>query len=381
MAADELRPARRADGGFLRHITIAPRPRIGLHTTRPIDEELFAALAYLADVPAAGKQFIAARAKAPANVDLAFELFRAFVRQAKTFWLAAKELHPRAGPLNYYYSFLNLAKAYIALDSPEIVGMRIQHGLTCGDLPDEFADHAVRVVDGVFPQLYTRVTGVVLPNALLINVLTALGYASDITYELQHAQLGETKLMCGMGRIAVSNNRMFAVLALRNYDVLHAFPVTTALLNASFEQVRMSNQAARALFDVYGEHVRHYAFLETGKDYDFAEQLDLRPMLADCYDVLKPLYSSYAFHADETEFMLAPPLQEHPIVPMSEILAIYVVMFYLSHLVRYFPARLEAMLESKEAWVIERFALGAPETFLRQMVNLILGEDRIYRTR
>ena len=46
---------------------------------------------------------------------------------------------------------------------------------------------------------------------------------------------------------------------------------------------------------------------------------------------------------------------------------------------RSFPAQLESMLESKEGWVIERFALSAPSTFLPHMVNLIIGENRVYQ--
>ncbi len=64
-------------------------------------------------------------------------------------------------------------------------------------------------------------------------------------------------------------------------------------------------------------------------------------------------------------------------VLFSEPLAIYVLMFYLGSLVRYYPYYLEQLLESKYARIIECFLAGAPETFLRHMTNLILDHNYV----
>ena len=50
----------------------------------------------------------------------------------------------------------------------------------------------------------------------------------------------------------------------------------------------------------------------------------------------------------------------------------------MGSLVRYNPDYIEKILQSKEAWIIERFVNGAPITFLRYLANSILSTDFIY---
>src|SRR6267143_5486899 len=138
-----MRAARGRSGGFLRYVGIPRKPRHTLSTTRPVPTEIFSALSYLSEIPSVGKEFVAARNPHVADVELVYRRFRAFLRQARTFWDAAQPLHHRAGPLNYYYSFLNLAKAYICLAYPDPVAGRPHHGLSAGESPPAFNDAVI----------------------------------------------------------------------------------------------------------------------------------------------------------------------------------------------------------------------------------------------
>ena len=54
---------------------------------------------------------------------------------------------------------------------------------------------------------------------------------------------------------------------------------------------------------------------------------------------------------------------------------------HLGSLVRYRPQFLEALLATKDAWIIERFIKQAPITFLRHMRNAMDGKYIAYVAR
>jgi len=57
--------------------------------------------------------------------------FRNYLRQAKTYWDAARQVEGSASALLYYYGVLNLAKAELLQSQPDqIVGKHIRHGLS-----------------------------------------------------------------------------------------------------------------------------------------------------------------------------------------------------------------------------------------------------------
>src|SRR5258708_18817942 len=98
---------------------------------------------------------------------------------------------------------------------------------------------------------------------------------------------------------------------------------------------------------------------------------------------LSPYYSSHYFD-DNRDFDLVLPYTDrtNPTqLPITEALAIYAVMFYLSSLVRYRPDYLEELLNTKPAWLIENFVTSTPETFLRIMVCKIIESDIVFRRR
>ena len=97
----------------------------------------------------------------------------------------------------------------------------------------------------------------------------------------------------------------------------------------------------------------------------------------DCFSVLKIFHESNVYNGEQ-EILLNAPLRKNLQIPFNQLLSIYTTMFYLGSLVRYRPDYLEKLLDSKDAWIIERFTYSAPSTFLRSMTNLILQKDYVY---
>jgi hypothetical protein len=104
--------------------------KIQMPTTNRISNELLASIQLYSEIKDIGKKILASNG----HKDLAksFLILQSYIRQAVKFYEAAEVLHYRASPLIYYYSFMNLAKAYICLQDPTFVDSGLTHGLMAG---------------------------------------------------------------------------------------------------------------------------------------------------------------------------------------------------------------------------------------------------------
>jgi len=335
----------------------------------------------LVDIAEVGREFLLKRGLAVEQIDTAFGLFQSFVRQAKTFYQSAAHLHFRASPLNYYYAFLNLAKALISIADPDSVNQRISHGLHHLHVDGPLRDQSIVTRQGVFPRFYHVLTGQVIPDNTRLGVISLLSYSTDIAYEFVSAGFGIQPILPAIFRIQRGNEGSHATLAIRDFGAAEARPDFTDEFFRHFEEVEFNKDLARAQFELYAEQKRSYRFFETRTQYPDDNNIipNLR-IAGDCRAALRRFYQSNPYSEEYCDFLLCLPL-ENTTLPFNEMLATYASMYYLGSLIRYFPRYLEQILASKDAWLIERFVKGSPITFLRHVSNMILGEDRIYSTR
>jgi len=371
--------------GHLSAITISPRNRVGLSTNCDVDQEIFASLEYLSEIPSVGKKFIKELSKKDnAFAEERFSSFQAFIRQSKTFYTSAKTLHYRASPLNYYYSFLNLAKAYICLTDTDDLSRRIRHGLkhqfTEGDLKDQFI--SATFPDGIFSKFYHKLFETIPTGEIRLNIVTLLGYCTDIAHEFTTGGFGVNRTHTAKFNIAVNVNKAFGNLAISGFA--HFDDETKRNIVQHFEEVRPNKAVVKEEFGIPASLQKNLNFFETIKLYDTEEKeggkVDANEISVDCYQALRQVFMSNPYE-DDRDFYICLPLTTNPYIPFNEITAIYIVMYYLGSLIRYYPRYLEKILASADAWIIERFAAGTPTTFLRHVSNLILNQDRIYRSR
>jgi hypothetical protein len=356
-----------------------------LQTTTSIPEEVFAALEYVSEIPTVGQSFL--RSLGTPKPKASFEQFRAFIRQGKTFFQAAQALHFRAGALMYYYAFLNLAKAFILITDPKSVSGRIQHGLSLGPVSRRpLSSQAVPVASapGVFHRFYQIQMGVPLPPALRLNMGTLLGYASDVKYEYEHAGYGSHRVLPVKCRFLShqASRITWPVLAVSDFSNLSLYKKSLKSFMAYFEPISPPRNLIRSTFDIYAEDYPHYMFFQSIKAYQWTldDSIDLRQIRHDILAACGPMFQA-PIYDDGHDFCLALPLRKTRQLPMNESLAIYSAMFFLGSLVRYRPAYLEGLLDSTDAWIIERFVKASPLTFIRYVTNLILGTDYIFTMR
>lgn len=371
---------------YVTSVNISPRKRFALSTNCPIDDEIFASLAYLSEIPEVGKTYLKKYIQRPDQIDLAFSLFKAYVRQARTFYESARTLHHRASPLNYYYSFLNLAKCFICITNPIVVGNRINHGLSYSLQKDELRKQQVSVNShqGVFHLLYEKLAKQNINQPLNLNLAKLLGYCTDISYEYVNSGFGERKLIPVRANISGNSDtkKSFVTIAASGIELLNSYPITRNIFEGFFEEVEIHKDLVKECFDIHAKDTDNLKFYESKKEYDLVEndRVSTKLITEECYGVLAPVFMSNPYSGD-IDFFISLPYAETPYTPFNEILAIYVTMYFLGSLVRYYPFYLEEILQSKEAWLIERFIESTPSTFLRHISNLILDEDRIYSIR
>lgn len=358
---------------------------VKLSTGISIDEEVFSALEYVSEIPEVGIEFL--KDQAAPRPATTFRLFQALIRQAKTFYSAAKELHFRASALMYYYSFLNLAKAYIAIRNPSLVSGLVRHGLSSGEFARRsFDKQAVFVTRqrGVFHDFFDLELGQQPPSNFRLGATGLLGYCSDVKHEYERAQFGDHRLLPARVRLFANapSKLSWLGLAVYKFDLIRSYRKSLAGFFDYFEEVSLDSQWAWGAYNIRAEAYDTYSYFQTKTVYPWRAdgivevgKIRSETLLA-CGSLLEsPIYPD----GNDLKFVI--PFRLNYQLPMNQPIAIYVMMFFIGSLVRYHPEYLEVLLNSKDAWIIERFVRGSSETFLRYMGNAILGTDYIYAHR
>lgn len=374
------------------------KTRTLLFTGIDIERELWTALEYYSEVEDIGLNLIQTKGLQPQSLHQEiFKCFQAFVRQAKAYYGSAKTLHYRSSSLLYYYSFLNLVKAYLLFQDPQKIMGRTKQSVTHGlnyktnTTNTDFQLEVIRVSEGIFPLFYEAETSIAISTARTstLNITSLLSYPIDIGYPYQLVGYGDHKILPSLaaGVIDQTQKQAWTIIGIPAHPSLNNFLNLHVNFLNSFQEVEINkNLLATTMFAGIG--VPELSF------YRFFQNRTTIPLLADDFipipalmehisNALHPYFSVHYFD-DNKDFDLILPYHDSTNtapIPMNEALSIYAVMFYLSSLVRYRPNYLESLLNHKPAWLIENFVNGTPETFLRMMVSKITEKDFVFQRR
>ena len=371
--------------GYHRYSKVDTYPTQPLGTNLPIKDEIFASLEYISEVNTVSLEFISKFGHTKEKAKEIQPRFKAFIRQSKTFYDSAELLHHRASPLLYYYSFLNLAKAFLCLHQPNFVGNKIHHGLNHSFTEGSLKKQNVNVTDGVFRLLYEQIYGNSLPTTskntagTKINVIKALAYSSDIAFEYKNANYGDHRQLRVKYRLIQNQQDAYALIAVEQFSLIENYKKSLTGFNKFFEEVDLPKNSAKDLFDFYAENKQGFRFFESIKTYPVQSNYRL-DIADDCMKLIKNLYVSSTY-SDGIDFSLALPLSKTNQLAFNEFFGIYTGMFFLGSLVRYHQYYLEDLLASKDAWIIERFARSAPLSLLLSFSNHIHRTIYLYTRR
>lgn len=341
-----------------------------------IDIELFAHIEFLSEIKDKGLTRIN-----EINEDNATEenwlSFQAFVRQAKLYYFSAKEQSPAVSSLNFFYAFLNLVKAYCCLHNSTAFSGYMKHGISLSNgFNDAFSQEISFHEHGVFSYFYRLVTGMELAP-VKIPATKFLSYCSDISYEYWNC-VKDPEMSSSYMKMSLAGEvpaKMSTLISISNSKILD-HPLLIKMLSEKFEQVKLTTQIASDIFDISLDEYRSYLFFK-GKDEFPIVPLDI--LSRECHEKLFPLVVFYPTNpCGLSKINLPFKSSEDDEIFLNEFLAIYCFMFYVSELVRYNPKVIQSNLSTPQGWLMERFIVNTPQTFLRYMVNLITGRDLLF---
>ena len=141
-----------------------------------------------------------------------------FIDQAKIYYQDACKSHWKSAGLLYYYSFLNLAKAYIisrrAVSGNKMKSISSYHGLSArAQSPNDFIDFELEVhpptssggTKNIFSLFFEKFTGQNWPfsQAITISIRDVISYSDEISHEIHtfHTISGSNFLLQGIIRL------------------------------------------------------------------------------------------------------------------------------------------------------------------------------------
>ena len=289
-----LPPLRKADW-----YNIVQFDLIETSTKIPIEKELWLYIRSFSEIESRGQELVKRHQGSGGNAHDAWTRFRSFARQAESYWQSARSTSYRSSPLLYYYSFLNLAKAYLVLVRPTFPN-RVDHGLTFDTDATSTAmkDHALSVRNGpkkVFPLLYRDWCATSPPDVLMVQDL--LSYARDIGHQYQEGGFGPTRSVGFIDQLAFDRDE-------RKAWIVVAFPKSAQVGRfgnafAKFLEIYEQAELARGVtqwdlifhFGFTSGQWRHYDFYQMKPERCFegvAEDANVQDMGRDLSSVLKP---------------------------------------------------------------------------------------------
>ena len=365
---------------------INPRNMKGLTTSGHIDDELWILLENYSEIKEEGLKYFKNNGIKNSNTrNKLFKHFQAYIRQAKNYYYSAKTLAPRSSGLLYYYCFLNLAKAAILIKDPSIAGKKISHGLSYKiNSPSNFSKQKIKILnDGVFPKLYDWYFSKSIKE-ISLSIPELLNYCSDIGYQCELAGIDKPKtLYCkNIGATDKNKKTAWSLIAIPESASILKYKKSFNDFLKNFEKVDVPQLFCREMFDLDAFQQSSYAFFQSKDETKWISD-NIPPMSEVRDNTLKSLnncFQTYYF-GNGADFTISLPYLPNKQIRMDETIAIYLVMFYLSNLVRYKPQYLEGLLSKKEAWLIDSFVKSCSVTFLRAIVSRIINIDFVLEIR
>ncbi|WP_433725171.1 YaaC family protein [Actinoplanes sp. CA-051413] len=312
----------------------------------------WSSLRTLAEVENAGVTLFQAGAHNP--IDLWRE-FSGYVRQARTYFDAAEKVSDTSASLLIYYCALQLAKAELLRTVPDrVYQTKIYHGIShdIANAGDPSVDRLRVMADGVFPRLYEKRMGTKLPPNTELSILELLKYVPEVAMEVEEAGLGVHRPLQAFHVAAMTPDAAWSsVLTFFNGFLKDPGEGSTQAIETEFQQMAPPpnwRQMIGASVRINPMTLRFYQARKTTPPHTGISKLAA---------VTAPSLRTMADNSliPTCDFMLCPTIDRAGLIPMNCALARYLLVFYLSSLVRYKPSILDSSRHPTFAWIFESF--------------------------
>ena len=300
--------------------------------------------------------------------------YRAFLKQAREFYIAQLSVTPAAKPLPAYYFLLNLTKAFLTLADPQLMRSDyMQHGLSIkpGKNHTYAIDDALSDAKptGVFPELAGRTgAGNKKPVGNPVVLAELLAYLTEATDEY-----------------SAMSGSLAPLLPIRSIDVLQhdgsaflSVAVSTEALKRrkGLSPAKLPSEAA-----LFGNNFR-FAGNDPESGNSFYESTPVKgPGRAETWSELARMLDRSLVGVDRSKLggQWYVTLDTRKGLISYEAVT-FLTMHHLSEIVRYRPHAAEELLESKYAWVLNTWVNRASDNFLLTMASRITDRDHRIRS-
>lgn len=313
-----------------------------------------------------------------------------WIDQGKTYFLDALRSNWRSAGLLYYYSFLNLAKAYLAAKNTiaidDLKTTSIQHGLSADpQMPDDLTKYEIKIHPpqsqnnrrNIFSTLFETITGEKWPykKEICVSLSSIAGYCWDIGSELESLYDIKNLMITVQSLIRLENNHAWVELNVLDSKVSR---IKTNVSSWPLEEVLPSNLTEIDKTDWL------LSLYRTG--LSFPDSISLRGPkrqfnYSNKHDIIDGVHAEALMHL--RPFAL-PTVQEIPHSPYwffvpkikfhenelkwHPLLSNYLFAFVLSRILRYHPEILEK--ENRDYFLAEAWCNQSAVTTLRYFLML-----------
>lgn len=282
------------------------------------------------------------------------ENLKLYIQQATEFYEAARTAKSNTAPLIYYYSFLNLAKAYCELKYPNI-HKRVEsyrHGVSWRPNPLYLTDlDKVEIsvtMRGVWHMLWEALNGdpCTIANPARLKIKDLFSYCPEIGIEYSRTYGGDQKFVdLVKPRILYDNS---------TDEVWIQFSVHR-------ENLKIQRLSAPALLRQIQSRRSGYSEVKA-TDHEYRTFQSISPvkvgkndMVLDAIKNDVAAFNLFVRFGKEHCLEYSVPIQNHLPVRMPQILVLYTVLFWLGSLVRYDPHSLNNLMDSNYWILIDGF--------------------------
>lgn len=302
------------------------------------------------------------------------EFLLTLLEQAKYFYEAAEKAPIKSQPLLYYYSFLNLVKVVINVNSTNTYGTSCTyfHGVESGPIrkTDKLHDLYIQIKSLTSPSSRTSQAGVNSNLSVAYRFMCQMDDVLNCPPPVRFNIVEMLKGCIGIHRtFAETNNDKETYIKLGNYKLLREGKnlfckyevlkcdeiIFNDLLAAGYNIVQETDEAGQTQF-FWIEEITMSSYNVTKVDY---------------YNLAKKLREKGIwYYTDGSEYRTY--ISTDPLHISTESI-IYNLMFFFGSITRYHPYLFDRLLTEKQMWLISEFLRTQPMQFLHVVTSRTIG--------
>lgn len=289
--------------------------------------------------------------------DLNFML--SLIEQAEYFYEAAENAPMKSQPLLYYYSFMNLAKIVINIDSFVGTTKKYHHGVSDKILSTTTISNAELKIANSSPNKLS----------VALEFMKAMGDTAPGAFP-------QTLLVKDLLKSCVGIHRTYCE-TYNEKETFHRLTTPCLLkdgMNLSFESEIKSCTAAVSTALVGKGYNISSSIIDGQTIYTLCETFGMThytPNRKDFNDLSKQLFAKGLWsYTNGNEYKL---YISHNAKVYSSASIIYLIMYFLGSITRYHPYLFDQITSDKELWLVSEFLKNQPKQFINYVTSRTLG--------